>query len=148
MRKSGPLTHALLRIAALAALASPLPAHADPAFQIVDPGSSLSQKSVTIDQLPPSPVPLFAASIEQAGARMAFVPATMPADPGGNLSLIEQLGLLNTIVVEQPGSFNTSLVTQGATGNDCRVLQSSNGNVSVVSQTGSNGFVSVTQGAR
>jgi hypothetical protein len=142
------LSQTLLRFAALAAFASPLPARADVAFQIVDPGSSLSQKSVTIDQLAPAGAPLFAVSIEQAGFGMAFVPAAMPVDVGGNVSLIEQLGLLNNVVVEQPGLFNTSLVTQGGTGNDCAVFQSSNGNASVVIQSGSNGFVSVTQGPR
>ncbi|WP_295634557.1 hypothetical protein [Novosphingobium sp.] len=142
------MSHTLLKFVVLAALASPLPARADVAFQIVDEVGSPSQKSVSIEQLAPSPAAQVTVPIEQAGAGMAFVPAAMPADPAGNTSLIAQLGLMNTVVIEQPGLFNASLITQGGTGNDCTVFQLSNGNLSVVSQTGSNGFVSVTQGTR
>ena len=156
------MSHPLVRLFALAVAVSPLPARAEIAFEIVDPASMSGQQAVMVGQLPASATPFLAATIDQAGAGLAnmatnaaFVEqatglaaqVTASPDPAGNSSLIERLGLANTVTVEQTGLLDTSLIVQGGAGNDCTVIQSSNGNVSMVSQTGSNGFVSVQQGA-
>ena len=169
------MSHILARLFTLAIAVSPLPARAEIAFQIVDPASLSGQQAVTIGQLASSAGPLRAAAIDQAGSGLTNLAAVMPQafaatstanaafveqaaglaapagaypDPGGNTSLIERLGLANAATIEQTGLLNASLILQGGIADDCTVIQSSNGNASMVSQTGSNGFVSVTQGGR
>ena len=163
------MSHALSRIGALVLVASPLPAHADTAFQVDPTDSAFGQATLAIAQISPSIASLVSATIDQAGSgtRMlvaaplsanavsnAFVEqaaglaiaTTASADPSGNASLINQLGLGNSAIVAQTGSFDTSLIVQSGTGNECSVVQTSNGNLSIVSQAGTNNFVSIHQG--
>lgn len=138
----------LARIAALAALLSPLPARADAAWFASGVASTGSILAANIDQVTLTRG-AGAAFIEQAVAPSTApmsAPATVPADQFGNTSLIERLAFDNTATVLQTGMLNTSVIVQSGSGNDCTVIQSSNGNISTVTQTGTGGLVSVHQG--
>lgn len=145
------MSHILVRLFALAMAVSPLPARAEIALQIVDPASVSGQQAVMVGQLPASAALFHAATIDQAGAGLTNLATTLQqvlaATSTANAAFVEQAAGLAAPAGAYPDpNGNTSLIVQGGTANDCTVIQSSDGNASTVSQTGSNGFVSVRQG--
>ena len=138
------MLHTCLRNLVLTISTSPLAARAKIAGQIVDPvvgipDHGIAQKSFTIGRLTPYPVPFLGTTINQAGAGMADVTAMSPP---------MLVGANSAIVKQAAGLTSATKGLTDPTGTTSLIERLGLGNTGTIEQTGSGGFVRVTQGAR
>lgn len=139
----------VLRIVTLAALVSPLPAHAS---GLPLPQESSALRATMVEQVSPAISLSAAATIDQAGLLPAGAFAnTAPLGSASVLAasnslLIEVQGLDNNTSVTQTGVLDTAIITQNGTGNIANVSQSADGSFARVSQTGINNVAIIIQG--